>query len=239
MAGFGRPDFALARRSVRFGARAHVGRVMQLGNYRLDQILIGSIAGARELGLYSVAVAWAEALWFLPTALSAVQRPDLVRARTRMDAARQTARAFRATALVTLVFGAAMVALAPILCTTIFGADFSGSVDDLRVLVTGAFGMVALKLFGNALVARGHPGMQSTAIGAGFAFTVVLDVILIPELGGLGAALASSIAYTAAGIVVIVICLRTLGGRAAELVPRGGDVAWFVDKVRRRPATSA
>jgi O-antigen/teichoic acid export membrane protein len=239
MAGFGRPDVALAQRSLGFGARAHVGRVMQLGNYRLDQILIGSIAGPRELGLYSVAVAWAEALWFLPTTLAAVQRPDLVRARTRLDAARHAARAFRATALVTLVFGAVMVALAPFLCTTIFGAEFSGSVDDLRVLVTGAFGMVALKLFGNALVARGHPGLQSTAIGTGFAFTVVLDVILIPELGGLGAALASSVAYTAAGIVVIAICLRKLGGRPGDLLPRGNDVAWFVDKVRRRQTASA
>jgi O-antigen/teichoic acid export membrane protein len=239
LAGFGRPDAGLARRALGFGARAHVGRIMQLGNYRLDQILIGAIAGPRELGLYSVAVAWAEALWFLPTTLAAVQRPDLVRARGRVEAARQAARAFRATALVTLVSGGAMVALAPFLCTTVFGAEFSGSIDDLRVLVAGAFGMVALKLFGNALVARGHPGLQSTAIGIGFAFTVVLDVILIPEYGGLGAALASSIAYTAAGAVVIAICLRKLGGRPADLAPRGSDVAWFVEKVRRRrPAAS-
>ena len=53
---------------------------MLLGSYRLDQWLLGAIAGPRELGVYSVAVAWAEALWYLPTALAAVQRPDLVRA---------------------------------------------------------------------------------------------------------------------------------------------------------------
>jgi O-antigen/teichoic acid export membrane protein len=207
---------------------------MQLGNYRLDQILIGSIAGPRELGLYSVAVAWAEALWFLPTALAAVQRPDLVRARSAIDAARRAARAFRATALVTIVSGAAMVLVAPFLCSTVFGAEFSGSVDDLRVLVAGAFGMVALKLFGNALVARGHPGLQSAAIGTGFALTVLLDVLLIPELGGLGAALASAIAYTAAGVVVIAISLRKLGGRAADLVPRASDVALVTRLARPR-----
>jgi O-antigen/teichoic acid export membrane protein len=37
LSGFGRPDLALARRALRFGARAHPGRVMLLGNYRLDQ----------------------------------------------------------------------------------------------------------------------------------------------------------------------------------------------------------
>lgn len=234
LAGVGRFDLSLVRRALGFGVRSHLGRVMQLGNYRLDQILIGSIAGARELGLYSVAVAWAEALWFLPTALAAVQRPDLVRVRSHVEAARRAARAFRATALVTLLTGAAMVLLAPFLCRTIFGAEFSGSVDDLRVLVAGAFGMVALKLFGNTLVARGHPGLQSAAIGTGFALTVALDVILIPELGGLGAALASATAYTAAGVVVITISLRKLGGRAADLVPRASDAAWFMRLVRSR-----
>jgi len=92
--------------------------------------------------------------------------------------------------------------------------------------------MVALKLFGNALVARGRPVLQSVAIGVGFVCTVVLDVLLIPPFGGFGAALASTLAYTAAGIVVAAIFLRTAGGRAAELLPRAGDVDWLVRTVR-------
>lgn len=239
LAGFGRPSLALARTTLRFGLKAHVGRVMQLGNYRLDQVLLGAIAGPRELGLYSVAVAWAEALWFLPTSLSAVQRPDLVRARSARDAARQAARAFRATAVVTAAAGVGMVAAAPLLCTVVFGSEFSGSVDDLRVLVAGALGMVALKLFGNALVARGRPALQSVSIAVGFFFTVVLSVLLIPPLGGLGAALASALAYTAAGIVIAVIFLRALDGRAADLVPRGDDVAWFATKLRETASRQA
>ena len=241
LAGFGRPDLALARRSLRFGVQAHAGRVMQLGNYRLDQWMLGAIAGPRELGLYSVAVAWAEALWYLPTALAAVQRPSLVRA-AREEAARLAAAVFRAAALVTAVLALAMVAAAPLLCVVVFGDEFRGSIDDLRVLAVGAFGMVALKLFGNALVARGLPVLQSVAIGTGFVCTVVLDILLIPPFGGLGAALASTLAYTAAGIAIGAIFLRTAGGRAADLVPRAGDVAWLVGLVRRRlrrPTTTA
>ena len=60
LVGFGRPKGDLARESFAFGLRAHAGRVMKTGNYRLDQWLLGSIAGTRELGLYSVAVAWAK-----------------------------------------------------------------------------------------------------------------------------------------------------------------------------------
>ena len=233
LAGFGLPDPGLMRGALTFGARAHPGRVMLLGNYRLDQWLLGAIAGPRELGVYSVAVAWAEALWYLPTALAAVQRPDLVRA-TRAEALRVAARIFRAAMLFTAVCGAVMIVAAPFLCATIFGEEFRDSVNMLRVLVFAAFGVAAVKLLGSALVTQGRPGLQSIAIGAGFVLSVVLDVALIPPFGGQGAAFAAAIAHTTAGTVVCVIFLRTLGGVPGDLVPRAGDVRWFAAKVSSR-----
>ena len=233
LAGFGRPDFGLARRALHFGTRAHPGRVMLLGNYRLDQWMLGAIAGPRELGVYSVAVAWAEALWYLPTALAAVQRPDLVRA-AKDQVVRVASRLFRATMLVTAVCALVMVVAAPFLCTTLFGEEFSDSVNMLRVLVIAAFGVGSVKLLGSALVTRGKPGLQSIAIGAGFVFSVALDILLIPPFGGQGAAFAAALAHTAAGIVVATMFFRALGGGPGDLIPRLGDLRWFVERLSRR-----
>jgi len=233
LAGFGRPDLRLARRVLGFGLQSHVGRVMLLGNYRLDQWLLGAIAGSRELGLYSVAVAWAEALWYLPTTLSAVQRPDLVRA-ARREAARIATLIFRAAVLLTVVASAAMFLLAPFFCVIIFGEEFRGSIIDLRVLVLGSLGVVALKLLGNALTAQRRPVLASTAIGTGFATTIVLDVILIPHYGGLGAAIASSLAYTAGGLAIVIIFSRALGSPVRDLVPRRGEVSLYRRTVSTR-----
>jgi O-antigen/teichoic acid export membrane protein len=239
LAGFGKPDFQLLGGALRFGVRAHPGRVMLLGNYRLDQWLLGAIAGPRELGVYSVAVAWAEALWYLPTALAAVQRPDLVRA-AKHEASRIAARIFRAAMFVTAACALVMVVAAPFLCVTIFGPEFQESVGMLRVLVIAAFGVAAVKLLGSALVTQGRPGLQSFAIGAGFVLSVTLDVILIPPFGGQGAAFAAAIAHTTAGLVVCTIFLRTLGGGPTDLIPRIGDLRWFAAKLsarlRPRPA---
>jgi O-antigen/teichoic acid export membrane protein len=238
LAGFGRPDLRLAKQSLWFGVKAHSGRVMLLGNYRLDQWILGAVSGSRELGLYSVAVAWAEALWQLPTALSAVQRPDVVRAKAR-EAARQAATAFRAATAFTIVLAAVFIAAAPILCVTFFGESFRGSIDDLRVLVLGAFGVVAVKQLGSVLTGQGKPTLASIAIGVSFVVTVILDIALIPPFGGLGAAIASSVAYTVGGIAVAVIFARTLGGGLAELVPRRSDFPLLWNRVRallkRRP----
>ncbi len=230
--GFGRPDLSLARRALSFGVRSHVGRVMMSGNYRADQWFVGAIAGSRELGLYSIAVAWAEVLFYIPTVLVLVQRPFLVRA-DREGARRRAAKGFRAGILLTapLVLGGFL--FAPFLCSTIFGAEFAGAVDDLQILVIGVFGLLALQQLGNALTAQGRPGLWTIAAACTFVATVVLDLVLIPDFGGAGAAVASRIAYAIGGTVAIVLFLRVLGGPASDLAPRLGEVREYARTLLR------
>lgn len=237
LAGFGRPRLRLALEMVGFGVKAHLGRVLLVGNYRLDQWILGAVAGSRELGLYSVAVAWAEALFYLPQAFSMVQRPDIVRA-TREQAAAQAARVFRISVMLTAPIVVAMVVLAPLLCVLVFGEEFRGSIDDLRVLAVGALGVAGLKTLGDALTAQRRPLLETAAVGVAFLFAVGLDVALIPLLGGLGAAIASTVAYTAGGVAAALIFRRALGAPRRDLVPRISEVSWFVGKARAalRPA---
>lgn len=225
--GFGRPSMTVARGTLGFGLKSHIGRVMLLGNYRLDQWILGAIAGAEELGLYSVAVAFAEALFLLPTALSAVQRPELVRA-SEAEAVRRTGLVFRYSLVVTLAGALLLVVLAPLFVLTLFGEEFEDSIFQLRILALGAFGIVALKQVGNALTARQLPTRASFGIGFAFVSTMVLDVLLIPPLGAVGAALASSISYTIGGILIVVLFTRALNGHVLDFVPRWGDFphAW-------------
>jgi O-antigen/teichoic acid export membrane protein len=230
-AGFGRPDLRVARRALGFGLKTHLGHFMDVGNYRADQWLLGAIAGTRELGLYSVAVAWAEVLFYLPGVLVLVQRPDLVRARAA-QAARLAARVFRVTLVLAAGLALLLAAAAPLLCSIVFGSEFDGSVPELRVLALSAFGISALELLGNALTAQRKPMLEAGAIAVAFATTIVLDLVLIPPLGGLGAAIATSVAYSAGGAAIAAIFVRSLGARASDLVPRGSDLTWLARKVR-------
>ena len=231
LAGFGRPDARLARRTLIFGLKAHLGRSLLLGNYRLDQWIVGAVAGARELGLYSVAVAWAESLFYLPTALQTVQRPDVVRA-SRGKAGQMAATAFRAVTLASTPLVVGLILAAPFLCVTIVGQQFQGSVCQLRILAPGAFGIIALKLLGNALTAQGKPLLESAAIAIAFATTLVLDILLIPTHGGLGAAIASTAAYTIGGVAVALTFSRGLGLRLRELTPRSKEVPRLLREFR-------
>lgn len=231
LAGFGRPEAALARRSLVFGAKSHIGRVMLLGNYRLDVWVLGAYATSTDVGLYSVAVAWAEALFFLPTALAAVQRPDLVRLHAE-DAGREAARLFRTGLLVTGALAAGLMVFAPVLCVGVFGEEFRGSIAPLRVLALGGFGIVALKQLSGALTAQGFPVHASVGVAVGFFATVVFDFALIPSHGGVGAAWASTLAYTIGGLAGAAVFTRVLSSRTRELAPRPADVRDFARMLR-------
>ena len=233
LAGFGRPDRALARYALRFGMKAHLGRVMLLGNYRLDQWLLGAISGSRELGLYSVAVAWAEALWYLPTALAAVQQPDLVRARAK-DVARQAARIFR----VTIVFTTASVLSHGHCRTRALRWHLRRGFPRVHGRSSSAFGRGARRCGAEAVRRRPRSPRSARApdLRAGGRLCVHGGARRPsdPTAGGLGAALASTLAYSVAGTVMAVTFVRALDGSPSELVPRPGEIATFARAVRHR-----
>jgi O-antigen/teichoic acid export membrane protein len=222
--GFGRFSLPLARRAFTFGAKNHLSATMQLANFRLDQLFVGGIGGAAELGTYSVAVAWAESLFFMPEVLSQVQRPDLVRA-SRKSAAEDAAFGMRVAVIGTAICAVAVIVAAPLLVDVIFGEDFGAAVSMLRVLAVGAIGIAVSKLLATALVSQNHPLATAGPNGAALLVTVVLDILLIPLYGGDGAAIASLAAYVVGGLAMAAVFLRVFGERVALLMPHRGDVA--------------
>ncbi len=231
--GFGRADLGLAKRALGFGLKTHPGRLMGVTNYRADQWLVGAISGSRELGLYSVAVAWAELLFYLPGVLTLVQRPDLVRADPE-EAGRRASRVFRIAVLLSSLAAIGLIVLAPFLCTVVFGQAFAGSTNQLRVLALGAAGVAAIDLFPNALTAQRLPIRGAGGIAVAFVVMLSLDIALIPSLAGMGAAIATTVAYLAGGGVAALIFVRSLHAKPSDLVPRFAEVPLIWAKLRGR-----
>jgi O-antigen/teichoic acid export membrane protein len=211
---------------------------MHVGNYRLDQWLLGAVKGSTALGEYSIAVAWAEMLFYLPGILVLVQRPDLVRA-TPEDAAWRATKVVRGAMLICAAAVVGLLVLAPFLCITIFGKEFAPSVPMLRILALGAFGISLMELLRNALTAQRRPMLSSAAVSVAFVLTIVLDLTLIPALGGIGASIATTAAYTGGGLAAAVIFTRVFKAKLTDIVPRPDDLFWLIrkgrDALRRGP----
>ena len=75
---------------------------------------------------------------------------------------------------------------------------------------------------------------MSAATAVALVFTLVLDIALIPALGGEGAAIASTVAYTVGGVAVARVFMRGLDVRPGDLLWHRGDLCQFTGKLRAR-----
>ena len=196
------PSPRLARRIYGFGTRGQLGSLLSLLNLRFDFVFVAAIAGPAALGIYAVASKYAEVLRLVPIAANWVLYPRFARS----DVAAATAssrslipRAGAVTASLAVPLGLLAGAVIPLL----FGRAFQNAVLPAQILLIGlaaegVSGVITAFLFG-----RGHPGLNSLAAGAGVIVTLVLDVILIPRLGTVGAAIASSAAYLTTALALV------------------------------------
>ena len=77
----------------------------------------------------------------------------------------------------------------------LFGAAFAPAVVPACILLVGLAGEGVAAVAIAYLYGQGMPGMASTGVGVGVVVTVALDLLLIPGMGIIGAALASTAAY--------------------------------------------
>lgn len=207
----GQPDRRLAGELVSYGTRGQVGGLITLLNLRLDFAFLGAIAGPAILGTYAVASKYAELLRLPGTALTWVCYPRLAGIAEADVPAR--ARRYARPALFTVLLPAALAYLlsGPVI-RLLYGARFDDAVPQAQVLLTGMLLAGAAGVASAHLYASGRPGVNSVVLGVGLLVTVVLDVLLIPTHGALGAAWASMVAYLVTDALLIATMLRLTSG---------------------------
>ncbi len=213
-------------RVLRFSLPAYLGDVLQLANYRLDLLFVSYYVGATQLGIYSLAVAAAHIVWFVPRAVATVILPGTAFEQNEVE--RSGARAAQGARMA--LWGS--IGVCCLLATTgrfllplVFGAGFRESYDMLLALLPGValFGLVVV--LASYVIGMGKPRLNLYVSAAAFAVTLGLDLRLIPPFGGMGAAVASSASYSTSAILTIVVFHRLSGVSVAEaLLPRRGDM---------------
>lgn len=222
--GAGRPSFLLARRVLRFGFRGEMGTVLLLLNARLDFIVVGAIVGPGALGMYAIASRFAELLRLPALAANYVLYPTFARDGGPI-AARKAREMIRRMGWLTVGAAVPLGVAATFVLPLLYGEAFREAVVPTYILIVGLCGAGISGVITAFLYGAGRPGLSSLALGAGLLATVVLDLVLIPVFGVIGAALASSVAYlTTTG--VLVRCFLVVARRhEAEAISREGELS--------------
>lgn len=235
----GAPDWTALHADARFIATIALANLISLLNYRIDLFLVERFLGLAPTGIYSIAVAVAEVLWFLSASLSQaafarVGTPD--RACSGALVVRVLHLSLAALAASALPLYAAAAWLLPWL----LGPGFAGALPVLALLLPGVL------VFGAASVLSayftnhaGQPRVPALMALMALLINIALSVALIPRWGMAGGALATSVSYIAT-IALMTALFRAHAGLAwrAVLRPDAGQLWRDVTNLRHAFARS-
>ena len=164
---------------------------------RIDQVMLGQMAGDREVGIYAAAVRVAEIWYFIPTAIVSSVFPDIVHSRETSEEIfyGKLQKLYNLLAFMGYAVAVPMAFLAGWVINVLFGPAYTAAGPMLAVLVwAGLFANLGVAR--NAyLLAMNKSRTLLFAVFTGAVSNVLLNLILIPRYGGMGAAIASCISY--------------------------------------------
>jgi stage V sporulation protein B len=223
------------RAAVGFGARGQVGNILQFLGVRLDLLLVPALLNLEQAGLYYVAVRVSDLVGQAATASSSFLFPHVAGQPDQRDTV-MTERLTRVTLLATIVAALVVAVAAGPLLEIAFGDAYAEGTPALLVMLAAVVPLSVGRLISADLKGRGRPGVVSIAAVVSVIATVALDLVLIPSLGILGAAIASLVAYSLMTAALLYAYRSATGGTLVSLIPRPEDLRDLRTLVDRRLA---
>lgn len=203
-------SWAVIRPILTFSLIGYLNNLINLVNYRFDVWVVDQYHGPAALGLYAVAVGMGQLLFYVPDPFSRVVQPFLFgQKKDEMLSRYKAVNRLNFTTL--LLAGLAMGLTAPWILSILFGDVFKDSAPALQLLLPGILFSGATKMLSQLVVQRGQQSFSLLATAIGAAFTIALDLLLIPIWGIKGAALASTLSYLLILSVILLVIRYRIG----------------------------
>ncbi len=202
----------LLREDLSYGLKTMAGRAADEGTHHVDVLMIGLLATAAATADYAVAARFAILVALVKGLLGPVLTPRLGRysAFGSRDVLLREYNQVRLVGLVAALFSAAVLAALGRPVLALFG-DYAQSYPLIMVLVAGYVVSVGFGSNAALLSISGHAGWTLAARVALLAAIVVLNLVLIPFMGAMGAALGMAIGQVAVNALLCAMIWRLDG----------------------------
>jgi PST family polysaccharide transporter len=195
---------AMARELLRESWPLVLNSVAIVISVRVDQMLITSMRGTSENGIYAAAQRLMEVVYYLPVATLAAANPILLRWHGQDMAGYESRlqKVLSALALAGIVIALGISLTSSWIVVTLFGADFREAGPVLMILAWNAPVLFVAVAQTNWFIAHGRQRGLMTRSLVSAALSVTLNLLLIPRLGARGAAISMLVSQLVAQILV-------------------------------------
>lgn len=202
----------LWRRLLRIGIQLGLASTALALVTRIPTFVLANSGTTQDLAWFSAAQRLADAVLVLATTTGFALLPSLtLLLESEPERAwRFLGRTLGAAVAIGAIGGALTLAFAPEIVTAAFGSDFDAATHSTRVLMAAAPAYAAIGIGWYALVALGRERSLVVLAAASAALALVLSLVLVPDRGDGGAAVAYVVALgaMAAAILAVVVDAR-------------------------------
>jgi O-antigen/teichoic acid export membrane protein len=192
-----KPNFAIMPPMLSFSFKGFVYWACAFLVYRIDLMILNYFRGSAEAAVYGVATQCS--MFLLPHAVS-----HLLQARvsaTLDEGGEFTARVARHTSL--LMFAACLASIPAVLViAALYGRGFEELPLQLWILLPGLFFVGSQSILAQYFIGTGMHSFLSIAWLATLIANIALNLSIVPRFGAVGAAVSSSVCYTAVAVVI-------------------------------------
>lgn len=226
-------SFSFAKKSAKFGLLQYLGDLCSYLTRRLDFFLVFWFLGQSGLGIYSVAVALAEITSRLSHEIGTILFPVFA---SDKASSKKAAAILRMTVLSVVVIALILEAASGPIVILLFGKQFAESIVCFQILLLGTIALATIDVTWNHAMANGRPGLGIPIFGLAALVDALLNVVLIPRMGLVGASISASISYwLAASILIGLFCRKEHCSVSEALFVRSDDIKILVRAVKGLP----
>jgi O-antigen/teichoic acid export membrane protein len=198
----------LIKEEFKFGFPLFIGVILINLVYKVDIFFIQYFLGFVETGVYSVGVNIAQKIWLIPVSIGAVLYAKLLNTQNKIKKKNITILTSKFSFFICLFLVLPLLVLAPWIVMILYGVAYEKSATIIQLLLPGVlFNLIGILLY-TYYKAKGQPSTYVILTFITFLINLILNIILIPKLGINGAAIASTLSYTAFGLSYLILITR-------------------------------
>lgn len=178
-----------------YGWKIQVSAFLQFLNNRLSFYFLEFFKGITSVGIFSIGVAFSEAIWMVSKSLSVILYSDVVNSANHNDAIEKTKISLKISFLITLMFIIGILLLPAGFYVMVFGKDFHDTKKIILFLSPGILAIAVSNIIGYYFAGINKLRILNIKSVVGLIFTIVSSVFIIPRWGISGACMITSISY--------------------------------------------
>ncbi len=213
--------FTATRELFKYGIYVQVANIVQLFNYRFSYYLLqlSFAEGTGLVGVYSIAVSFAEAFWLISKSIATVQYSKISNTDDDEYNINLTIKLAKNSFLATIILLLPLFFIPASFFTWLLSDEFIEVKNTILLLSPGILFISFSTIFTHYFSGIGKHYINTIGSSIGFVVTLVVGLLIIPKIGIKGAAITASASYFASACYTIIVFIRHTNISFRRLLP--------------------